>query len=222
MISLNAERMLNWWFENPILRTDVIADMIGDSIFDDFNHLQPCKMYFEVPEDTNPVFYMFDTASMEILATFNMSIFCRKTRKDKEFYPVTTIQFEMTVMMWFVLLSDVRITGKVFKEGTSIRATKVIEQSIPDVDLIKLNDGLGTVTASFITVLNKYLAEDLCLEPILELIPVICALDLSRMVSQMGYKYVAFMFSPVYTFDKSKCKTTVLAGDDGGSTFTPL
>ena len=37
--SMNAERMFQFWFENPLLRTDTVASMIGDSIFDDFNHL---------------------------------------------------------------------------------------------------------------------------------------------------------------------------------------
>lgn len=118
-----------------MLRTDVIADMIGDSIFEDFNHLQPCKMFFEVPEDINPTVYMFDTTSMEIVATFNTQIYCRKDRKDKEFYPVATIQYEMTLLMWLVLLTDLRLAGQVFADGTQIRATKVLEQSIPEVDL---------------------------------------------------------------------------------------
>jgi len=56
--------MLGFWVENPIIRTDVIADMIGDTIFEEFNHLMPCKLHFEVPEKPDPILFIWDGTHM--------------------------------------------------------------------------------------------------------------------------------------------------------------
>ena len=162
-------------------------------------------MFFDVPADVNPTTYMFDTAQMELQLTFNTQIYCRKNRKDATFYPVATIQYKMTLLMWVVLLPRVRIDGHIYTDGTSVVATQVLEQEIAEVDLEKLNQGLETVTEALIAVSNKYLSQKLSLMTLQRYVPFLCALDIRDTVTSMGYRYLAVMFSPIYTFNEDNC-----------------